>query len=49
MGCTFDTDLKRSSIDKNHEKRHGRTGTIDARKKTNKLVDQIIENVTLCN
>jgi hypothetical protein len=49
MGCTFDTELSKKDFHKQHENRHGRTGTIDTRKKSSRVVDNIIENVTVSN
>jgi hypothetical protein len=49
MGCTFDTELTRQNAHKAHENRRGKTGTIDTRKASCKLSDNIIENVIISN
>ncbi len=41
MGCTIDTELQKKHADNAHQNRHGRTGTIDTRKRSERVVDQI--------
>jgi len=50
MGCTFDGPHKKSNnFDYVHNNRRDRTFSIDARRKSTKVVDTIIENVILKN
>ena len=49
MGCTLESTIQKKDIRKSHNSRHGRTGTIDARRLSCRLVDDIIENVILTN
>ena len=49
MGCTFDAELSRKNAHKAHDNRRGRTGTIDTRKISCRVADNIIENVIVSN
>lgn len=50
MGCTFDGALKKTQhYDETHMHRRSRTFSIDTRRQSTKVVDKIIENVTIKN